>query len=1199
MKRTIKLLSLLLILVFTFATVAIVAYAEDGEVKTQTLVDSQTVWRYLDDDTDPGAALANLSDWTLVDFDDSKWKSATGSFGSKGGKLDLVSGSGTPKTLIELYKPDGSGQVISTYYFRTDFEIENADWVTSISFSLHADDGLILYLNGSVILDTRSGTYDAAATTNKYYASMTAAAQSFTLTKEDLYGVLKDGKNVLSAELHNNQSSSSDIFFGMESAVATIEEVEEEIVINGIYQDMTDKVAQWKYLDDDTDPGANLTKLSDWALPTYDDSAWKSGVGAFGSKGGVIGSVSGCGTPKTLIELYKPDGSGQVISTYYFRTEFEIEDASKIQTLEFSLHADDGIVLYLNGYMIHDGRASIPESAATTNKYYISASAAEQTFTLNYKELRGIIKSGKNTLAVELHNNQSGSSDIYFGLDKFGAIVAVDKVEPTFDNIVLAVGSDESARGLSWYSLSSAAAELQYAPVSTDKSVFPSEYKTAAAVTKKSENKTGYYVSKATMTGLIENTDYVYRIFSDGKYSPLKYFSTDDSEEFEFIFVGDPQLSSEKHGALWQDTVDKIIDNFDAELLVSAGDQINTPASEDEYGYFIVDELASIAFAPTIGPPHDDPSIAFSEHFYTPNVSDKYGVTVSGANYWYRYGSALFMHLNMADGTALESEHKLFIEEAIAENPDASWKIVVLHKALYATGAHGDPDGRYFESEMSVIRPILAAQFSELGIDIAMGGHDHVYVRSHLMNGTERSDDEVYDNKVVNPTGVLHISAGSSTGTKYHDAYSDDVPFAAYQNDERRKSAIHFAVTEDSIVMTSYFLDDMSVFDTFTIERKVKEDGTLPSKATVSWYDTEGNLIKTNVGYEGFVADIPLDAYVPSGDGYRSVRITKWLDDSGNESNLIIGKDSSYSFYAAKEQPADGGYIGKISDAMLNLSYYSQFHMNLYLPILEGMERPVVSGASASYATAFISNREYWVYTWWMSAVSATDDKVITVSYTIDGVSYSQRVTVGGLVYAEIALEYATSQKERLAVANMLRYVRESKIYAGYADDQRFDALIGSLDGSIEGKVTLPDYPTAFTPLDTSLGELENYISKFYLSIGTSSNFVLVLNQKGIDAGLKNTDFTIYNESGVKINLFDYAGDGKTYQTNNMKVYDAIEKLTITLTLPKTDTEPSRKISGTYSLATYITEVEKTGENVEVAKALYAFGVAAADYKKQ
>ena len=51
------------------------------------------------------------------------------------------------------------------------------------------------------------------------------------------------------------------------------------------------------------------------------------------------------------------------------------------------------------------------------------------------------------------------------------------------------------------------------------------------------------------------------------------------------------------------------------------------------------------------------------------------------------------------------------------------------------------------------------------------------------------------------------------------------------------------------------------------------------------------------------------------------------------------------------------------------------------------------------------------------------------------------------------------------------------------------------------------------------------------------------LKAKGIDAKLKNSDFAIYTESGVKINLFDYAGDGKTYQTNNMKVYNTYTTL--------------------------------------------------------
>jgi hypothetical protein len=91
---------------------------------------------------------------------------------------------------------------------------------------------------------------------------------------------------------------------------------------------------------------------------------------------------------------------------------------------------------------------------------------------------------------------------------------------------------------------------------------------------------------------------------------------------------------------------------------------------------------------------------------------------------------------------------------------------------------------------------------------------------------------------------------------------------------------------------------------------------------------------------------------------------------------------------------------------------------------------------------------------------------------------------------------------------------------------------------------------------------------------------------------------TIYTESGARIYLFDYAKDGKTYQTNNLKVYNATERLDITLTVPAS--EPggqSTVIKGTYSLATYIDGVSKTGGDVKIAKALYAFGIATKAYR--
>ena len=59
--------------------------AENAQAPTQ--IDDSTVWRYLDDNTDPAgdpaAADYDRTSWTSADFNDSAWKTASGTFGGK------------------------------------------------------------------------------------------------------------------------------------------------------------------------------------------------------------------------------------------------------------------------------------------------------------------------------------------------------------------------------------------------------------------------------------------------------------------------------------------------------------------------------------------------------------------------------------------------------------------------------------------------------------------------------------------------------------------------------------------------------------------------------------------------------------------------------------------------------------------------------------------------------------------------------------------------------------------------------------------------------------------------------------------------------------------------------------------------------------------------------------------------------------
>ncbi|MGN1183276.1 MAG: metallophosphoesterase, partial [Faecalibacillus sp.] len=67
------------------------------------------------------------------------------------------------------------------------------------------------------------------------------------------------------------------------------------------------------------------------------------------------------------------------------------------------------------------------------------------------------------------------------------------------------------------------------------------------------------------------------------------------------------------------------------------------------------------------------------------------------------------------------------MQEAIEKNKDVRWKVVAFHHSIYSVANHA------IESDILQRRNELAPVFDELGIDVVLMGHDHVYVRSHIM----------------------------------------------------------------------------------------------------------------------------------------------------------------------------------------------------------------------------------------------------------------------------------------------------------------------------------------------------------------------------------------------------------------------------------------------------------------------------------
>ena len=58
----------------------------------------------------------------------------------------------------------------------------------------------------------------------------------------------------------------------------------------------------------------------------------------------------------------------------------------------------------------------------------------------------------------------------------------------------------------------------------------------------------------------------------------------------------------------------------------------------------------------------------------------------AGGDYYYIYGDTLIMNLNSNNKNA--AEHTQFLNETVAANPNAKWKIVVFHHSIYSAANH-------------------------------------------------------------------------------------------------------------------------------------------------------------------------------------------------------------------------------------------------------------------------------------------------------------------------------------------------------------------------------------------------------------------------------------------------------------------------------------------------------------------------------
>ncbi len=190
--------------------------------------------------------------------------------------------------------------------------------------------------------------------------------------------------------------------------------------------------AAWKYLDNGSNQGTA------WRAAGFNDASWASGPAQLGYGDGDEATVVGFGS----------NASNKFITTY-FRKTFTVANPATFLDLTLTLLRDDGAVVYLNGTEIV--RSNMPTGTITSSTLSSTSitGAGEGTvhsFTVN----PSLLLAGNNTLAVEIHQDSAGSSDISFDLGFSGQTV----LPPAPPQMILAAADVAGRIDLTWNDLS-------------------------------------------------------------------------------------------------------------------------------------------------------------------------------------------------------------------------------------------------------------------------------------------------------------------------------------------------------------------------------------------------------------------------------------------------------------------------------------------------------------------------------------------------------------------------------------------------------------------------------------------------------------------------------------------------------------------------------------------------------------------------
>ena len=381
----------------------------------------------------------------------------------------------------------------------------------------------------------------------------------------------------------------------------------------------------------------------------------------------------------------------------------------------------------------------------------------------------------------------------------------------------LCVGADQTQLNICWH----AAKDKAEPKVRLAKNASMTDYVEFTGENTPAENDE-QYVCRVTMTGIEENTTYYYQYLGENGWSEAYKYESKGFDSYKMMVIGDIQIGGQstdnpeeqsRIGYVWQSVLDEALTkNPDISFLLSAGDNTSTGKAADEWQTLLMpDYTRNLPLALAIGN-HDKKGMTYEYYTHMPN--EYFGKYFTGLDrdFWFRYGDVLYLIFDACSGSA--ADHKAMAEEAVSANPDAKWRIAVMHQAPYAPGiAALEPETGLLLN--AVFQPI----FMTYDVDIVFTGHTHMQGRSHFISDGIVVGKAESGKTYTDPNGIIYLNMNAccDQGSMEDMSAWPHTAYAFENADVTTYSTVEF--TDSTMTVKTFRGDNSQLLDSITIEK--------------------------------------------------------------------------------------------------------------------------------------------------------------------------------------------------------------------------------------------------------------------------------------------------------------------------------------------------------------------------------------------